>query len=1009
MLRRIVLFVPFFLLIAATSAPAQAVAPPPPATYDLQIRYQIEAFRNERVAQFFEMMRDFKRAGFVRDPDEQFDDNEPENPRANHMQGSIAPDRVPALLKQRHVRTIRLVPGGGVKLPGPDEQVRVHLDLTAGLPADKQRQLYQDARLVLTALGFVEATGYDHRGFSHLVGVIPVKSLDTLFYDLRRQPQAWKMLSKTLLSDLRSYQGGRKTLEDILTEWYEHKEGRKLVLDVLAVWQLTPEGRKVMAGLPIDFANNPESPVAREQLFVSLIRSNDNADVLSQLLASVYADPAAKDLVDRMVRRINNQAGGGGMPQLFRGGSTVRVIEVFPEMPPPALRRIAPPVAPGLEKITPDLRELLTDESKAATPVRLEVILALTPAEDREPLARQLAAEYGIIVEGRLGPVITVVTTLGIAKKLAAFDEVAVIRFPRLPQPLPLVPQAPPKPLPLAELGVARLHAMGHRGQGVVVAVLDPDFRGWDAMLAEKKLPKETRLVDLTRERHPRMIADPFVGDPQQLGAGTRYAMTIAAVAPEAEILLVRVDPQAPYMIQNVARTINGEGYHSFGLEQRFLALTLERGTLDHRKDLLLEQRKNVYSGTVEITEEDKKRPEYQKMKMDRRSLEEITQWLQEKKREEYRERQAEYERDEADYQARVKLYFKIQEECNDLKRVRVAVSSLVWDEGFPVDGSGTLSRYFDDRPFKAALWFQAGGDARGQAWTGLFRDEDGSGTMKFAAAERPFPKGLWSHENNFLKWKSVAGDETLDLPANVKLRLVLQWREAHDPLYLQIGEDRYREPLANLRLVLVHQPDPAGAKRPSDDLEVVAESVGPPARLLAHANSATYEQILEFTVKNPGRYAVRIEGRLPDSVVPRGAPTLPSARTFGELRPRLFVRTLDGPGRAQLHTYWTDAGSLGMPSDSHQVIAVGAIDREKVRQPYGSRGPAQGMELLVKPDLLAYDDIDGVVFGSGQAAALTAGVAAVTQNGNAPVQKWMKTLGLQPGKAIRVPETWPR
>src|SRR5205823_13579440 len=99
-------------------------------------------------------------------------------------------------------------------------------------------------------------------------------------------------------------------------------------------------------------------------------------------------------------------------------------------------------------------------------------------------------------------------------------------------------------------------------------------------------------------------------------------------------------------------------------------------------------------------------------------------------------------------------------------------------------------------------------------------------------------------------------------------------------------------------------------------------ESVGPPQRLLASANSATYEQTLDVRVPAAGRYAVRIEGRLPNGIAPPGAAVLPSQRKFGELKPRLFVQTLDGSGRALLHTYWTDAGTLGLPADAHQVIA---------------------------------------------------------------------------------------
>src|SRR5262249_25291338 len=148
------------------------------------------------------------------------------------------------------------------------------------------------------------------------------------------------------------------------------------------------------------------------------------------------------------------------------------------------------------------------------------------------------------------------------------------------------------------------------------------------------------------------------------------------------------------------------------------------------------------------------------------------------------------------------------------LKGIRVVANSLVWSEGHPVDGSSALSRYFDDRPFGAALWFQAAGDTRGQAWTGMFRDADENGVMEFAAAEQRLPAGSWTRELNSLAWQPLHGKTVRDLPAKTRVRLTLQWREAHDPLPWKTGEDLYRQPLAQLRLVVLYQPDPSGTKR---------------------------------------------------------------------------------------------------------------------------------------------------------------------------------------------------
>src|SRR5207249_4491730 len=118
-------------------------------------------------------------------------------------------------------------------------------------------------------------------------------------------------------------------------------------------------------------------------------------------------------------------------------------------------------------------------------------------------------------------------------------------------------------------------------------AVIDSDFRGWDT----QKFARRPRLIDLTRERSPSLNADPLFGDPQQLGAGTRYALTVTAIAPDAELLLVRVDPTAPYMIQNLARTINSVDYRSLAIDLRFQGLRFQRNLLDGRKEDLLQER----------------------------------------------------------------------------------------------------------------------------------------------------------------------------------------------------------------------------------------------------------------------------------------------------------------------------------------------------------------------------------------------------------------------------------
>jgi hypothetical protein len=207
------------------------------------------------------------------------------------------------------------------------------------------------------------------------------------------------------------------------------------------------------------------------------------------------------------------------------------------------------------------------------------------------------------------------------------------------------------------------------------------------------------------------------------------------------------------------------------------------------------------------------------------------------------------------------------------------------------------------------------------------------------------------------------------------------------------------------MQLLIVHQPDPEGKTRPADDLEVVAQSSGFPQRLRQTLHAGTYEQTLEFEVQKPGRYAVILRGRLPEGTRPADAPTLPALQKQSEIRPRLFVVTGQGSGRAVFHSFHTDAGTLGMPADAHRAITVGAADDAGQPQPYSSQGPPHRLLLLQKPDVLAHDQGEGS-FG---AACFAAGLFAVSRNAGVPLSRCRDHLPVQPGELLRIPAGWPK
>jgi hypothetical protein len=546
----------------------------------------------------------------------------------------------------------------------------------------------------------------------------------------------------------------------------------------------------------------------------------------------------------------------------------------------------------------------------------MEVILSYTPTANDTIWRRELtAAVPDVVIEGRLGPLVTIVA---VPKQTLALVEVPLVSSVRLPRPATaLVRLAPGKPdenlRALRARGVAKLDALGHRGQGVRVAVVNSDFRGYRQFMKKTSsplLPAGTRYVDLTAERNANVLPDEYSGDSKTIGHGTECALAVALAVPDAELTLIRIDPAAPHQLQEVARYINGDAFRSESHDRRVAELAADREQLRERHQQLAAERKVVLGRFTDTSERDilAKKPENKLTPDEKELLEEI------KRHDAYFKAQVDFDRDDKAYHDRIDRFLALQREFRDLRRVRVVANTLVWDEGYPFGGESPLGQYFDDRPFRTALWFQAAADTRGQTWSGFFRDDDGNGVMEFAPAEaRPSP-GKWTRELNFLAWLPHNQAPNPELPEKLKLRITLQWREVHDAETYQTPGDRYREPLAKIRMVVLRQRDPKGEKLPGDDMEVVARSEGLPQRLVNEPTFAVYEQAVEFVSDPAGRYALQIEGHAPRGTRPADEPTLPGQQKSGELWPRIFVDVANPAfrkeGRPVFLDYPTEVGA---------------------------------------------------------------------------------------------------
>jgi hypothetical protein len=648
------------------------------------------------------------------------------------------------------------------------------------------------------------------------------------------------------------------------------------------------------------------------------------------------------------------------LPYPIRGLWPVRVVEILPD-PPGAtpFKELAAGLAVPTAEVSGVAREIL-DLKDQDKPRRLELAFAAPPAFEQIGWQTFLAQTVpGVRVEGRLGEILTLRARPDQAASLAQLPGVLTVRLPR-PAGTGALPPLGPALTPQEAVHALGFDGLRSRrqpfGRKVRLAIIGADFRGYESLVG-KGLPEQTRYIDMTAECEPEIEPAGYGADSAS-GSSTPAALAAALAAPDAEITLVRIAPDMPAQALAIARYVNGEHVDAYCLDQRSEELAEEDLSLRLRRDQLIEERKAVLDQFGQ-----------DKATVDRREA--------------LFKKEADLDKWEERLAQRRRRYLKLMQDLLNLKGVDVVANTLTWDEGYAVDGGSGLTRYLDGLVGCRNLWFQAGGDTRGQVWAGVFLDANQNGVMEFAPSEQPLRPGRWTPELNFLAWQGAEGTATPELPEG-KIRISLQWREPHDSAFRMEKITAYRQSLADLRLVLLRQRDPSGQKLPTDDLEVVARTAGLPARLSEEASSAVYEQVLEFTVPAAGRYALRVEGRIPERIRPAVAPELPVLRQRWELQPRLFVsapdHAADRSARPVFLDYATDYGNLGMPADALAAWTVGAIDSTGKREAFAAGGPALGQVLHFKPELATFDRFQlglGSTSGSEMAAAFAAGVTA--------------------------------
>ncbi len=708
------------------------------------------------------------------------------------------------------------------------------------------------------------------------------------------------------------------------------------------------------------------------------------------------------------------------LPRPLADRNPIRWVEVMavPEPPPPFEPE---KVLPARARFTPDLRARLLDPAAKETLLYVEVIYSI-PMEDRlQEIRDRLLLGFGsglkrnadgtpvkgpeglpvftegATLEGVIGNVVTIrFDRPADAERFVLEPGVLSIRLPRQATET-VFPHNPNQKLAsgqevLKASGVETLQKMGYSGSGVKVIVIGSDFTGAEKLIGTA-LPAKTQLLDLTTELSPDI--SPFPSDGTRAAANIAYARSVALSAPDAELILVRVDPSAFFQLLAIVKLARGDESTSIAMRSRLFDLSTRSVDLTRRKDEALREYRLAFD---DLSDDEPNRARRTRAKAALNAV--IAQ--------------------QTELTQRFERYNNHQKKtASALAGARVIVNPFVWESGYPLDALSELSRALDRFsaptptrtirpatgrnavPKPSVVWVQAASPSGPSVWGGPFIDPNHNGTMEFAPLHAPLPPGNWTHEMNFIGMRAPTGEVSAELPAGARLRFTMQWRESIDPKLPSLDVPAYPVVLRVFR-----QLDPNGEKQPSDEMAESARSApgAGPYHIVRTTTYVVYEQILEFTVPVNGRYAfVVATGYQPD-------PVLPALRRDVEISPRVYLETIAakiGEGQAVFRSYVTPDAGVGIPGDSPGAVTIGAP------APGSLVGGGTGITLLAKPDFLGPGSIE---FGGGQAfrgaamaSGFVGGIAADLVQAEVSGANVFRSLGLEPGKPIVLPENWIR
>ncbi len=674
------------------------------------------------------------------------------------------------------------------------------------------------------------------------------------------------------------------------------------------------------------------------------------------------------------------------LPSPLRDRNPVRWAEVLPIADVTVPFTPAPVVSAQL-RYSADLRAVLSNAAAKNAPLRVEVIFENRITDPDAVRTLFLGRFPGASVDGIIGNIVHVrLPRASYVEGISQEPGVLGVRLPRQGAETIVNAATGKSTTPAEAIKAARLdelHKRGYTGAGVKVVLIGSDFTGADKLIGTE-LPKRTKIIDFTTELTPELL--PFPADPLRAGTGTTAAKALAAVAPDADLILVRIDPGCFFHLNAVIRLTRGEIQYTDALLVRLNELANRTKTFDTDRAQAVAAYKAAFS---DLTDNEVAVAARKKAKAD------LDGFIQkEKELVELTDRFNNYQKDIT----------------KGLEGAQVIVNTLVWESGYPLDAisdfAGIVDRLATDLPPRIVkpltphkpplVWVQSASAAGASVWGGPFLDANRDGLMEFVPPKTKLPADNWSPSLNFLGIRAANGSVAPELAAGAKLRFTVQWREPADPNFPEADI-----PVRPLTIRVLRQIDPNGEKRSSDEMAEDARSVNVPNVIYRTPTFLVFEQMLEFTVPAAGRFALALDSAA------AAEPLLPALQREVEIYPRIVIETLGTSAsdpKVVFRSYTAPTAGVGTPGDALGAITVGTD------APGVLVGGGTGLTLRGKPDVLGPNTLAlgaQTASGPGVATAFAGGASVLLLQARVAGPNVLAATGIEPGKKLELPERW--